>query len=47
MPTLIRFLFVAAVLVGLAWGGMYALATFVQPQSRPMSSTIPSVRLNR
>ena len=46
MPTLFRFLFVVAVLVGLVWGSMYALATFVTPSSREITQTIPSARLN-
>ena len=47
MPSLIRFLFVVGILVGLVWGGMLALVTFVEPQPREMTQTIPSNRLNR
>lgn len=47
MPTLFRFLVVVAVLAGLVWGAMYALATFVKPQPREMTQTIPASRLNR
>jgi hypothetical protein len=47
MPSLIRFLVVCGVLVGLAYGGMYALATLVEPQEREMRVKIPSKRLNR
>ena len=45
MPTLFRFILVLAVLGGLAFAGMWALATFVEPQPREMSVTIPSSRL--
>ena len=45
MPTLFRFIFVLAVLGGLVFAGMWALATFVEPQPREMSVTIPSSRL--
>ena len=45
MPTLFRFLFVLAVLAGLAFATMFALATLVEPQPREMSVTIPSSRL--
>jgi xanthosine utilization system XapX-like protein len=45
VPTLFRFLFVLAVLAGLAFGAMFALATLVEPQPREMSVTIPSSRL--
>ena len=41
MPTLFRFLFVLAVLAGLAFAAMFALATLVEPQPREMSVTIP------
>jgi phage shock protein PspC (stress-responsive transcriptional regulator) len=47
MPTLFRFLFVVALLVGLVWGGMYMLATLVKPASRQMVQTIPPARLNQ
>jgi len=47
MPTLFRFLVVVAALVGLVWGAMFALATFVKPQPREMIQTIPAARLNR
>ena len=45
MPTLFRFLFVLAVLAGLAFAAMFALATLVEPQPREMSVTIPASRL--
>ena len=45
VPTLFRFLAVIAVLAGLVFAAMFALATFVEPQSRDMSSTIPLNRL--
>lgn len=47
MPSLIRFLFVVGILVGLVWAGMLALVTFVEPQPREMTQTIPPNRLNR
>ncbi len=45
MPTLFRFLAVIAVLGGLAFAAMFALATFVQPEPREMTVSIPSSRL--
>jgi hypothetical protein len=45
VPSLFRFLLVVAVLAGAAWGAMWALATFVEPQQREMSQTIPSSKL--
>ena len=40
MPTLIRFLVIVAVLVGLVYGGMIALVATVKVQPREMSQTI-------
>ncbi|MGH6670980.1 MAG: histidine kinase [Xanthobacteraceae bacterium] len=37
MPSLIRLLTVVAILCALAYGGLYALANFVQPHPRQMS----------
>ncbi len=45
MPTLFRFLAVIAILAGLGFAAMFALATFVEPQPRDMSVTIPFNRL--
>lgn len=46
MPTLIRLLTVIAVLVGLAYGAMYALVLFVEPNKGEMTVRIPAERLN-
>jgi len=46
MPSLFRFLFVLGVLAALAYGAMFALVVFVEPETRPMSVTIPADRLN-
>jgi len=45
MPSLIRFLVVCAILAGLAYGGMFALATFVHPDQREMTVRIPPAKL--
>lgn len=47
MPSLIRLLVVLGVLGGLAYAGMFSLATFVKPQPREISVTIPQDRLNK
>ncbi len=47
MPSLFRFLFVVALMVGLAYAGMIALLTFVEPQSSEMSQTILPAKLNK
>jgi phage shock protein PspC (stress-responsive transcriptional regulator) len=41
MPTLIRFLTVIAVIVGLIYAGIFALATFFDPEPREITVTIP------
>jgi hypothetical protein len=45
LPTLFRFLATIAILAGLVFAGMFALATFVQPTQREMSVTIPNTKL--
>ena len=45
VPTLLRFLFVVAVLAGLGFAAMFALATLVEPEPREMTVTIPASRL--
>lgn len=47
MPTLFRLVFVLAVIAGLGYGGLIALAYLVEPRTRDMSFTIPQERLNR
>jgi hypothetical protein len=41
MPSLLRFLAVIAILCAVVYGGLYALAHFVQPKPREISVTIP------
>jgi len=41
MPSLFRFLTVVAVIAGIIYGAIYALANFVTPKSREMTVTIP------
>ncbi len=40
MPSLLRFLTVVAVIGGIGYGALYALANFVTPQPREMTVTI-------
>ncbi|GGG45157.1 histidine kinase [Chelatococcus composti] len=47
MPTLFRFLFIIGVIVGAVYAGMWALATFVEPQERDITVTIPNARLGK
>ena len=41
MPSLFRFLTVVAVLVGLIYGGLFAMAYLVNPKPREITVTIP------
>ena len=41
MPSLLRLLAVIAILVGALYGGLYALAHFVEPRPREISVSIP------
>jgi len=47
MPSLIKFLLLAGILAGIIYGGMIALVTFVEPQPREMSQSLPPARLNK
>ena len=47
MPSLVRFLVIVAILAGLVYGGMIALVTFVEPQPREMTQTLPASKLNK
>jgi hypothetical protein len=47
VPSLIKFLLLAGILVGVVYAGMVALVTYVEPQPREMSQTIPPARLNK
>jgi hypothetical protein len=47
MPSLFRFLLVVGLLGGLAYGGVYSLARFVEPQPREIVITIPPDKLLR
>jgi hypothetical protein len=41
MPSLLRFLSVVAILAAVVYGGIYALAHFVEPRPREISVSIP------
>jgi hypothetical protein len=46
VPTLFRFLAVLAILAGIGFAAMFALATFVEPEPREMTITLPSHHLS-
>ena len=45
MPTLFRFIMTLAVLAAIAYGAMFALATFVEPRKGEISVRVPLDRL--
>jgi hypothetical protein len=46
VPTLFRFLVVVAILAGIGFAAVFALATLVEPEPREISVPIPSSRLS-
>jgi hypothetical protein len=44
MPSLLRFLTVIAIIAGLGYAAIFALATFVDPKPRDITVTIPQDR---
>jgi hypothetical protein len=47
MGSLFRLLVILAVLAGLGYGAMFALATFVEPQPHEIVQPLPAARLNK
>jgi hypothetical protein len=47
MPSLFRFLIVAGVLGAIVFGGLYAMAIFLEPEQREMSTPVPGVKVRR
>lgn len=41
MPSLLRFLTIIAIVAGLIYGGLYALAHFVEPKPREITVSVP------
>ena len=44
MPSLFRFLTIVAVIGGIVYGSIYALANFVTPKQREMTVSVPPDR---
>ena len=47
MPSLFRFLTVVAIIAGVVYGAIFALANFVNPKPREMTVTIPQDKFLR
>ncbi len=46
MPTLTRLISILALLAGLGWAGIFALATLVEPNQAEMTIRIPATKIN-
>ncbi len=46
MPTLTRLISILALLAGLVWTGIFALATLVEPKQAEMTIRIPTTKIN-
>lgn len=46
MPTLFRFLVTIGILVGIVYGAMFALVTFVEPKKGEITVRVPLDKLN-
>ncbi|NML75872.1 hypothetical protein HHL25_17205 [Rhizobium sp. S-51] len=46
MPTLFRFLFFCATIVGIVYAAMWSLVVFVEPRERDVTIRIPSEQVN-
>jgi hypothetical protein len=47
MPSLFRFLVVAGTLSAIAFGGLYVLATYFEPEPREVSKSLPGVKIRK
>ena len=47
MPSLVRFLFIIGVLVGVVTGGLVVLSDYFEPQQREIHTTVPGVKVRR
>lgn len=47
MPSLIRFLTVVGIIGGVIYGGVYALANYVQPKPREITVSVPPDRFQK
>ena len=45
MPNLLRLLFYVGVIIGVIYGGLFAVATLLEPAPREMSTSIGKIKL--
>jgi hypothetical protein len=47
MPSLFRFLLIVGVVSGIGFGGLYAMATYFEPEPKEVSKSLPGVKVKR
>jgi len=47
MPSLFRFLFVVSMLFTIAYGSLYVLAVYFEPEQSEVQKSLPSVKIRR
>lgn len=47
MPSLFKFVMVVASIVGITYGGLYALATYAQPDQKEVATPLYGVKVRR
>ncbi len=47
MPSLFRFLIIAGALSAIMLGGLYMAATYLEPEQREVSKSVPGVKIRR
>jgi hypothetical protein len=47
MPSLFRFLTIVGLLAGVAFGGLYALSEYFEPEQKETTSPVPGVKVRR
>jgi hypothetical protein len=47
MPSLFRFLVIACVLSAVAYGGLYALAVYFEPEPKEVTTPLPALKIRR
>jgi hypothetical protein len=45
MPSLIRFLTICGILVGVFYGSMFVLAKYFEPEPKEISSKVPDIKI--
>ncbi len=47
MPSLIRFLMIVGTASVIAFGGLYVLGTYFEPEPKEVSKSVPGVKIRR